>query len=51
MHGGVGYVPFENLVGRAEVIFFSVQRGRTGLGILEVAVDGALEPACFKHVK
>jgi len=22
--GGVGYVPFENLVGRAEVIFFSV---------------------------
>jgi signal peptidase I len=21
--GGVGYVPFENLVGRAEVIFFS----------------------------
>ncbi len=25
--GGVGYVPFENLVGRAEVIFFSVQEG------------------------
>jgi signal peptidase I len=23
----VGYVPFENLVGRAEVIFFSVQQG------------------------
>ncbi len=22
--GGVGYVPFENLIGRAEVIFFSV---------------------------
>ena len=22
--GGVGYVPFENLVGRAEIIFFSV---------------------------
>ncbi len=25
--GGVGYVPFENLVGRAEVIFFSVGKG------------------------
>jgi signal peptidase I len=25
--GGVGYVPFENLVGRAEVIFFSVEDG------------------------
>jgi signal peptidase I len=23
MHYGVGYVPYENLVGRAEVIFFS----------------------------
>jgi signal peptidase I len=26
--GGVGYVPFENLVGRAEIIFFSVQEGQ-----------------------
>jgi signal peptidase I len=25
--GGVGFVPFENLEGRAEVIFFSVQKG------------------------
>ena len=25
--GGVGYVPAENLVGRAEVIFFSVRDG------------------------
>jgi signal peptidase I len=25
--GGVGFVPFENLVGRAEIIFFSVQEG------------------------
>ena len=25
--GGVGYVPFDNLVGRAEVIFFSVDEG------------------------
>jgi signal peptidase I len=22
--GGVGYVPFENLVGRAEIVFFSL---------------------------
>ncbi|MBD8894304.1 signal peptidase I [Roseibium litorale] len=27
MEGGVGFVPFENLVGRAEVIFFSVEEG------------------------
>ncbi|CAN5157536.1 signal peptidase I [soil metagenome] len=25
--GGVGYVPFDNLVGRAEIIFFSVDEG------------------------
>ncbi|MGD9740036.1 MAG: signal peptidase I [Bauldia sp.] len=25
--GGVGYVPFENLIGRAEIIFFSVDEG------------------------
>jgi signal peptidase I len=25
--GGVGYVPFDNLVGRAEIIFFSVKEG------------------------
>jgi signal peptidase I len=29
--GGVGYVPFENLVGRAEVIFFSVDEGESAL--------------------
>ena len=28
--GGVGFVPFENLVGRAEIIFFSVQEGEAG---------------------
>ena len=28
--GGVGYVPFENLEGRAEVIFFSVGEGAAG---------------------
>jgi len=26
-HGGVGFVPFDNLIGRAEVIFFSVEEG------------------------
>jgi signal peptidase I len=26
-HDGVGYVPFENLIGRAEIIFFSVEDG------------------------
>jgi signal peptidase I len=29
--GGVGYVPFENLVGRAEIIFFSVQKDAPAL--------------------
>jgi signal peptidase I len=28
--GGVGYVPFENFVGRAEIIFFSVEEGAEG---------------------
>ncbi len=30
----VGYVPFENLVGRAEVIFFSVEEGEPRLAVL-----------------
>ena len=42
--GGVGYVPFENIEGRAEVIFFSVGDGARGLRILALAVDVALEP-------
>ena len=33
--GGVGYVPFENLVGRAEVIFFSVKEGYPVLAFWE----------------
>jgi signal peptidase I len=28
--GGVGFVPFENFVGRAEIIFFSVEEGSEG---------------------
>ncbi len=31
--GGVGYVPFENLVGRAEIIFFSVDEGESALEV------------------
>jgi signal peptidase I len=27
--GGVGYVPFENLVGKAQIIFFSVEKGES----------------------
>ena len=26
----IGYVPFENLIGRAAIIFFSVDRGSSG---------------------
>jgi signal peptidase I len=25
--GGVGYVPFENIIGRAQIIFFSIHEG------------------------
>ncbi len=31
--GGVGYVPFENLVGKAEIIFFSVDQGQSALAV------------------
>ncbi len=31
VNGGVGYVPFENLVGHAEIIFFSVETGESAL--------------------
>jgi signal peptidase I len=30
-NGGVGYVPFENFVGRAQIIFFSVENGQNPL--------------------
>ena len=33
--GGVGYVPFENLVGRAEIIFFSVGQGQPAWKVWE----------------
>ena len=32
---GVGYVPFENFVGRAEIIFFSVKEGGEGWKVWE----------------
>ena len=37
-------MPFENFVGRAQIIFFSVARGRARLADLALAVVGALEP-------
>jgi signal peptidase I len=33
--GSVGYVPFENFVGRAEIIFFSVEEGRHAWALWE----------------
>ncbi len=33
--GGVGYVPFDNLVGRAEIIFFSVGQGQPAWKVWE----------------
>ena len=47
--GGVGYVPFENFVGRAEIIFFSVEEGEPRLAVLEMALDRALEPAVLRR--
>ncbi len=42
--GGVGYVPFENLIGRGEIIFFSIGERHARLGNLALAVGRALEP-------
>ena len=42
--GGVGYVPFENLIGRGEVIFFSIGDDTPALADLEVAVGRPLGP-------
>ena len=42
--GGVGYVPAENLVGRAEFLFFSNRRHAGWLGILEMAGGDPLQP-------
>ena len=39
----VGYVPLENFVGRAEIIFFSLEGGSVGLAGLGLAGDRALE--------
>ena len=38
-------MPFENIVGRAQIIFFSIARRRARLAGLALAVGGALEPA------
>ena len=41
----VGYVPFQNLVGRAQLIFFSRRRRRARVADLALAVDDPLESA------
>ena len=38
-------MPFENIIGRAQIIFFSIRDGDARLGDLALAVGGALEPA------
>ena len=43
----VGYVPFENIVGRAQIIFFSDPRRRARLAGMALAMGGALEPAVY----
>ncbi len=40
----VGYVPFENFVGRAEMIFFSIASARARLAALALARGCPLEP-------
>ncbi len=40
----VGYVPIENYVGRADIIFFSISPRCHALGSLEVALRHSLEP-------
>ena len=42
--GGVGYVPFENLIGRARVIFFSIDEDTPAWEVWRWPWDGALEP-------
>ena len=41
-------MPFQNFVGRAQMIFFSRRRGRARLADLALAVDRALEPAVLR---
>ncbi|MGA3303489.1 MAG: signal peptidase I [Methylovirgula sp.] len=48
--GGVGYVPFENLVGRAEIIFFSVREGDPAWAFWKWPTDARWQ-RIFQHVK
>ena len=41
----VGYVPFENIVGKAQIIFFSVCEGERAWQFWRWPCVGALEPA------
>ena len=38
----VGFVPYENFVGRADLIFFSIEARRLAVGSVEVAVRDSL---------
>ncbi len=44
----VGYVPFDNLVGRAEIIFFSVGDGEAAWKHLALALGRPLGPVCSR---
>jgi signal peptidase I len=48
--GGVGYVPYENLIGRAEVIFFSIREGEPAWEFWKWPSDVRWY-RLFKHVK
>ena len=43
----VGYVPYENLIGRAQTHLLLDPRRRARLGGVALAVDGALDPAVY----
>ena len=44
----VGYVPFQNLVGRAQLIFFSARRRRARVAGLALAVDRSAGAGCSR---
>ncbi len=44
---GVGFVPMENLVGRAEILFFSIDAQVSVVGVLGMAVRDPLDAGCL----
>ena len=47
--GGVGYVPFENIIGQAEIIFLSVGDGAQAWQVWRWPFVAALEPPVHDH--